>query len=143
MAFITVNDYKSQIRDQRLNQMIDGDPSVLTLVESEAVATVRNKLYQWYDVANIFNKTGSDRDALVLLWCKRIALYILHGRLPNAMIPQHIQDDYKDTTDWLAEISKGTVAVDLPAKTEDANGDGAADRKKAVFRFGGSKPRSQ
>jgi len=142
MAFINQSDYKSQIRDQRLNQMIDNDPSVLTLVESEAIATVRNKLYQWYDVANIFNKTGNDRDALVLLWCKRVALYILHGRLPNAMIPPHIADDYKETMDWLAEISKGNVAVDLPAKVEDSDGDGTTDRPKAVFRYGGNTARS-
>jgi phage gp36-like protein len=143
MAFISQSDYKSQIRDARLNQMIDNDPTVLTLVESEAVATVKNKLFQWYDVTTIFSETGEDRDALVLLWCKRVALYILHGRLPNAMIPKHIEDDYKETTDWLAEISKGNVAVDLPYKTEDSNGDGTADRSKAVFRYGGAKSRSQ
>ncbi|MBL7813615.1 MAG: DUF1320 family protein [Saprospiraceae bacterium] len=142
MAFINQSDYKSQIRDARLTQMIDADTSILTLVESEAIATVRNKLFQWYDVANIFNKTGNDRDTMVLLWCKRVALYILHGRLPNAMIPTHIANDYKETMDWLAEISKGNVAVDLPAKTEDSNGDGTNDRPKTVFKYGGNTARS-
>lgn len=142
MAFISLFDYKTQIRDARLIQMTDTDLSILPLVDSEAVAIVKNRLSSLYDTEGVFAQTGANRDPLVLLFCKRIALYILHGRLPNAMIPPHIKDDYESTMAWLKAVSEGKTELDLPHRQSDTDGDGIVDTPTSVFKWGSQPKRS-
>ncbi len=139
MSFLTKEDYLTQIRDLRLTQMTENTSAILTNVSSEAVAFVKGYLFTLYDVQTIFSQVGANRDTLIMYHTKNIALYILHQRLPNAMIPPYVQANYDNTVQYLNDIAKGKIAIDLPKKQVDSNGDGLADTSQTVFKWGGRK----
>jgi phage gp36-like protein len=142
MPFLTLPDFKPDIRDQRFQQMLDQDTAIVAMVEAEAIAIIRQYLYCVYDCDNIFNKTGAARSMIALIWVKRIALYILHRRLPNAMIPPHIQKDYDDTISYLKILMKGEMKTDLPLIQVDANNDGVTDEPTTLFKWGARRERT-
>jgi phage gp36-like protein len=134
--FLLKSDYFSIIRELRLGQMTDGTDTIIEQASSEAVAMVKSYLFANYDTGDIFSKTGNDRDTLVLLFCKNIAVYLMHKRLPNVMMPEHVKDSYSETLRQLEQIAKGNIDLDLPRKSElDTDGDGEVE-ENTKFRWG-------
>ena len=141
-TFITNADYKVAIRDQRLQQLIDQDNSILDDAEAAAIAIVQDALYARYDTATIFTATGQNRKMQVVRWVRGIAMYYLHERLPDKMMPPNIEKEYNRILDTLTEIERGNKSTDLPPiSISDPNGDGNTNATR--FRWGSNKPRSQ
>jgi phage gp36-like protein len=143
MAFIVKQDLLTQIRQLRLEQMLDSqDTTLIPQVSSEAVAVVRQYLNSLYDTEEIFAASGEYRDTLVLLWCKTVALYLLHQRLAGVMMPEHVRDMYLETLRQLERVGNGKTELDLPRKADrDVNGDGTVD-ENTRFRWGKRSARS-
>jgi phage gp36-like protein len=140
--FLAKEDFYNQIRQLRFEQMTEDSTLVIEQASSEAVAVVRNYLFSLYDTEVIFTQTGSNRNTLVMLWCKNIAVFILHKRLPQAMIPPHVQVSYEDTLRMLDKVASGNMPVDLPPRKEDTNGDGVLDSNVTNFAWGSRPARS-
>jgi phage gp36-like protein len=136
---LTQSDYKSQIRDRNLTLMIDGDVAVLAQVHAETCAIAKHYLSKRYQINKELSKMGSERNTLLLLLMKRIALYILHGRLPEKVVPEHIETDYKSALEMLKEIQEGSAQIDLD-RVESAPGQPSALKSK--FQWGGVPPKS-
>ena len=143
MAFLLKADYYTQIRQLRLEQMTESIEAVFLQVSGEAVAVVRNYLYTLYNTELIFAATGDNRDPLVLLHCKHVAIYILHQRLPMSMIPDNVKDNYRNTLDFLDQVARGKIGIDLPRRQSDTDGDGVLDTDNHVFLWGGQKQRTR
>jgi phage gp36-like protein len=136
---IAKEDYKSQIRDRNLALMIDGDEAVLTQVHAETCAIVKHYLSKRYQIDKELLKIGNKRNILLLLLMKRIALYILYGRLPEKVVPEHIESDYKSSLGMLKEIQEGAAQIDLE-RVESAAGQASVFKSK--FQWGGNPPKS-
>ena len=75
-----------------------------------------------YDVVNIFNKTGSNRNQTVLQKGIDIALYHIHVKGNPNIIPDIRVKRYDDAISWLEGVQKGSInPPGLPVK-EDENG---------------------
>jgi phage gp36-like protein len=136
MAFIVKADFYSIIRQLRLEQMTDSTDPIIEQAISESVAMVKSYLFAIYDTEGVFAKTGTERDILMMLFCKNIAVYLLHKRLPNVMMPENVKDDYTETKRQLEQVAKGIIDLDLPRKSElDPNGDGVLE-ENTKFRWG-------
>lgn len=133
--WITQADYKPNITDNRLMQIIEDDTDLLDTVEATAVQVVRDHLYAKYDVDNIFSTSGSDRHAQVLRWCVNLAIYYLYERVPDAMVPERVSDNYVRTLEALLDISDGKRSVELP-HNQDSD-----DYPTTKFRWGSETPR--
>lgn len=134
--FIVKADFHSIIRQLRLEQMTENENTTIEQAISEAVAMVKSYLFAIYDTEGVFSQTGEDRDTLMVLFCKNIAVYLLHKRLPNVMMPEHVKDDYIETKRQLEQVAKGVIDLDLPRKSElDPNGDGTLE-ENTKFRWG-------
>lgn len=113
-TFISVADYKLHIKDTRLQQTIDADNSLLDEAESTAIAVVRDALYSRYDVDAIFATTSTSRPKQVIRWVLCLALYYLHERLPDRIIPERITKNYDDTLALLTDIEDAKKSTNLP-----------------------------
>lgn len=134
--FITKEDYYAQIRETKLDQILQGNDALLDLAEGTAVQNVRDALVARYDVDVIFATTGADRPANVVRWCTTLALYYLWERVPDRLLPKRVGHNYEITIGALQEISDGKSSVELPPLIKD---DGTP---KTKFRWGGDYPRS-
>ena len=138
MAFLKKQDLVSKIRDERLNQIIDNDDTVLNDPYREAEDAVRSALTgPGYDVEHIFSRTGSARSGLVLSWVKNLAIYYIYDRIPDEDVPERVIKNYDDTWVQLMNASAGKLSLDLPKETDPETG-----RKMTKFRGGSMPPRT-
>ena len=59
MIFLTETDLHVQIKSERLDQLVDNDPSVLDDAEASAIAMVRDALFGRFDTDAVFARTCS------------------------------------------------------------------------------------
>lgn len=128
--WITQADYGYKITDDRLNQIIESETDYLDQAETTAVQVVRDHLYQKYDVDTIFGTSGGNRAPQVLRWCVNLALYYLHERIPDRLVPERVTLNYERTLEELLDISDGKRAAELP-HNEDAD-----EHPTTKFRWG-------
>jgi|GEM_PF-1711211 len=142
--FLTKNDLQSIIRLYRLNQMLDDDTNniILNDVLETAEQTVRDHLYQHYNIGVIFSATLNDRKKNVLRWCKYIAIYLLYDRIADELVPDRVVKNYNETMDFLMKIAEGQVPVELPRKTIPNPNDPANPKKATKMKWGSLPPRT-
>lgn len=143
--YLTRQDAQSSIRDHRLQHITDNvdddntvDPFNLSAGEAQSIA--RNYLLR-YAIDEEYAKLGEERNKSLIFHIKNIALYILFERIEDDDVPERIIKNYNDTMEYLMEVSKGKMAIDLPLKEEDTDGDGIVDAPTTKFRAGGEKRR--
>lgn len=123
-TFINKQDYHKQIKAEVFDQVIDDSDQIRLDAQLAGQAEVESYLRGRFDVAQIFNKTGTARHPLVLLYLIDIVLYHIHSRINPINIPDIRQVRYDNAIDWLKKVAKGEISPDLPIK-EDANGNPA------------------
>lgn len=114
MPFLIFEDYKTLIKDDVLQAVMDNDKSIILEVEQMAQAEMESYLNQRYDVANIFNKTGNSRQPLILMYMIDIVLYHVHARINPKFIPDIRKDRYDIAISWLNKVARGDINPDLP-----------------------------
>ena len=113
-AFITKSDYYYTIKQNRLDQVLDGDDALLDDAEETAIVVVKDSLSLYYDTDAIFATTGDARPRQVLRWVKDLALYFIYERIEDELVPERIVKNYNDTLGTLEKIEDGKKQVDLP-----------------------------
>lgn len=131
-TFIAAEDYKPYIKEGNLTRLIEAEEGILEQSEDMAVATVRDALFQYYEVDTIFALTGNDRPKQVVRWIIVLSLYYLYERLPAAMMPQRIKDNYDEVMGWLKDIEDGKKPTNLPHKMQS---DGTSVSAVTKFRW--------
>lgn len=122
MIFLTIDDFKHLVRDPVLAAIIDDDHGLLAKAELSMLEQVQSYLRHRYDVANIFNRSGNDRNQWLLTVCVDIMLYHLHSRTNPRQIPDLRIERYESALEWLKSVAAGKLSPDFPAisPTEDA-----------------------
>lgn len=136
-TYITRSDYIPRITERRLKQILDNSEDhdeLLNTAEQTAISMVRDRIFERYDVKEIFSRTGEERHKQVVRYTINIVLYIIYERVPDAVTPNRIIKNYDETLVYLDEVNKGVISMDLPRKIIEAS--------KPVTRFrGGSNKR--
>ncbi len=135
-SFIEKSDYNYQLRTYKLDQIIDEDDTVLDDAEEDAIAEVKDYLFQNYNTELIFSQTGSQRSKNVLRWVKNVVIYYIYERVPDELVPERVIKDYDDTIEKLEKISAGDIAADLPRRQTEEG------KPKTQFRWGSQPARS-
>lgn len=120
-TFVAKAEFKDMIRDDRLNQLIDSDDTLIESAEDTAIAVIKDALKARYDIDTIFAAVGAARANNVMLWVKRLTIYFLYDRIPDELVPERVIRNYDEAMDQLNKISDGKRAVDLP-QLSDADG---------------------
>ncbi len=113
--FLQPEELKSALYHYQAAQITENDNDILLWNIDAAVSEVKSYLRTRYDIDEIFNATGKNRNALILEFTKNIAVWNII-RLSNVdIIYQHAKDRYDAAISWLTKVSKGKdVAPDLP-----------------------------
>jgi phage gp36-like protein len=120
MGFIQKSDYLSLIKEQNLNLIIEQNDIILENEELTAITTVRNYLFDRYNVADIFNKEGGERDKMLVRHCVHIILYSIYQRIPNSRELPRITKNYDETLTFLEKVADGKIGLDLPRITTES-----------------------
>lgn len=139
MAFLTIDDYSDQIKTEILTKIVGGDDSLRTRMERKVQEEVSTALRVRYDVPNIFNKTGDDRNQYLVIMMVDIVLFRLAKRLNPGQITETMKSSFDNSKADLDKIASGTFQIDLP-KVGDSDGDGVDD--KEVVQYGSMKARN-
>jgi hypothetical protein len=134
-TWITADDYKVKITDNRLNMIIEADSALLDDAESTAIAIIKDALYPYYDIDTIFTTAGTLRPAQVVRWVVSMSLYFLYERIPDKLVPDRVVQNYQDTKETLFQISDGKHSINLPRAVDEEG------ETKSKFRWGGETKR--
>ena len=133
--FINKQDFKSKINLEILEQILEGDDSLIEDAETTAQAIVVDALCKQYDLSAEWDKTGKDRNRRLLNWMLNMMAYFLYGGIPDNEIPERITKDYDDTRKELKLVEDAKIAVNLPHLVDDTG------RTKTKFAWGSLPPR--
>lgn len=118
MAFLTATELKTHLYAENIDVITRSDTTITLAAIDAALAETKGYLGA-YDVDVIFSKTGSQRNALLLVFVKDIAAWHLIV-LSNAGVElQFRQDRYERAISWLKSVQKGDINPDLPKATDE------------------------
>jgi phage gp36-like protein len=121
MIWLTEYDLKKQIRQSVLSQVIEQDASLLHEAELATLAEIESYLRSRFDVQAIFATTGTDRNALLVMYAVDMLLYHLHSRINPNQIPDLRIERYNNAIEWLKAVAKGMLSPALPAIETNEN----------------------
>jgi hypothetical protein len=137
MSFLTQAELKTIAPTEFVTIVAGADTGLVDEVIKEMISLMKTNLGAYYDVDEIFNKTGDDRNLTVLLYLKWLVWYHLKKRRkPGAALND---EDYNEAMKWLEDVSTGKRTADLPPKKIDSDGDGIADKEVPFMKLGGRK----
>lgn len=119
MSFITDTDYTLVATQKALEAISQVSSSIRTMAENEAIEEVSSYLRARYDVDEIFEQTGTDRNPQVVMYCCDVALYHMSANLPQRIGAEIREERYLKAIEWLEKVAKGEVSPNLP-KNEDS-----------------------
>jgi phage gp36-like protein len=117
--FLTQDDFNSIVKTEKLDKIIENNPTLLEDTILIAVAEANSYLSKRYDTAPSFAATGSDRNPILVSKCTDIVMYHLFTRITPTNVPEIRGMRYEAAIDWLKMISKGAIQIELPVKVID------------------------
>ena len=119
--FITNHDYTALIKDEIKNLLQEGYTGAkFQQAEQMAISQVKNYLAGRYDVNEIFDQTGNDRNHHIVMITIDCTLYHLYTSTVPDKMPSIRSERYQDAIDWLKLIANGKAHADLPKIKDDA-----------------------
>lgn len=134
--YLTAAELSSHLYPE-VQQEIARSTTDTTLAESAIKAAIEeaSSYLTHYDVAAVFNATGANRNAIILMYVKDIAVWHFIN-LSNAAVEWEMRESrYKLAKKFLMDVQKGDASPNLPLVTN--NGELGDGYKKDV-RFGGN-----
>ena len=127
MNYLTREDVLARIKESNLDSITEGDDSLLTTYELDAISVVKSYLSHDYDTSAIFMPLDAP-DYTMHPTIKRmtvdILLYDLHtSRVNPRNIPENIVEKRDDAVSWLKDVANpktNTNAEFLPKKQFEA-----------------------
>ena len=128
MAFITPDELRTHLYRESVCAISRDDMTVLIA----AIDAAEQEAYGYlgaYDRERIFSAEGTERNALLLVLVKDIAVWHFINLCNAGTELQLRQDRYERAVAWLRQVQKGEVKPFLPIIDEDGDGlpDGAGE----------------
>jgi phage gp36-like protein len=125
MPYLTPSEINSHLYGeivQEIERSQDQKPLLQQAINA-GIAEVKGYLTQ-FDVAAIFAATGDDRNPIILLYTKDIAVWH-YIQLANPNVELDLRKvRYETATKYLDKVQSGKVVPDLPHRESDQNGTG-------------------
>jgi len=138
--FVSIEEIKTHLYGEQTDAISGADTTILTDALLGAEQEARGYLAA-YDRDAIFGATGDDRNPLLLIFVKDIAVWH-YVNLSNAGTELRLrQDRYERAVAWLRAVQKGEITPDLPP-IDDGDGDPATNTS-ALIKFGSNPKREQ
>lgn len=132
--YLAAAEIKTHLYGEKVDTISREDDDILKTAVSAAIAEAKSYLSA-FDTEKIFDETGADRNPILLLFVKDIAVWhFIQLANPNVDLNLRLER-YEKAIAWLDKIMRGQLVPDLPTKTEDGQ------PENNFIRFGGNRPR--
>jgi len=103
--------------EQALLEALDfsQDASVITTACNQAVGQLRSYLSTKYDIDTELGKTAANRNEMLLMIAKDLAIYHIWTYVDPTSIPGARRDRYTAAIDYLKGAQLGTVVINITA----------------------------
>ncbi len=119
--YITIDELDSHLRDETKQAIEGSDTTLLTMAIKGAETEAKGYLHK-YDIAAIWAKTGDDRDDLLMIWLKDIAVWH-YINIANPGVDFAVRERrYNAAIAWLKGVQRGDIVPDFPLPL-DADGE--------------------
>ncbi len=122
MTFLSTDDFKTVCDPQTLTVINQDDTSNLDRAERYAIEEVSSYLRTRYDVGAAFSKSGTQRNASLVMVVADVALYHLVSWLPKRIGFEIRETRYNQAIAWLKDVQSGKATPDLPTPTDPTTG---------------------
>lgn len=116
MAYLTIDEIKTHLYAEVVDAIGEDDVTILQASVDGAIAEAKGYLHAW-DIAAEFAKTGADRNALLLIFLKDIAVWHYINLANPGTDLKLRQDRYNAAIAWLKGVQRGDIVPDLAAST--------------------------
>ena len=123
MAFITPEELNTHLYRENIEAISREDETVVVASIDAAVSEAKGYLSA-YDTEKIFSAEGAERNALLLIFVKDIAVWHFINLCNAGTELQLRQDRYERAVAWLRQVQKGEVMPDLPGIVTDGKPEG-------------------
>ena len=112
--YITPDEITTHLGAEQIEAISDGDSTMLQASIDGALVEAKGYLHA-FDIAAELAKTGVQRNALLIIFIKDIAVWHFIN-ICNVNTSMEVrQDRYDRAVSWLRQVQKGEVIPDLPA----------------------------
>lgn len=134
--YITKDDVEKGIFKEHLKALSRDDINIETAIE-EAELEVKSFLTARYNIEGELQKTGTNRNKLVVKWVRCIAIWNIYNIASQVTIPESRKLEYQNAITALKLVQKEQQTVDgLERRTDSTNGG------SNYIKFGGNSPRT-
>lgn len=112
MSYVTLEELNTHLYEEQIDVITQGDTVILQSAIDAALSEAKGYL-RAFDIAGEFSKTGAQRNALLLIFLKDIAVWHLIN-ICNVNTDLSLRSErYNRAVDWLKSVQKGNVVPDL------------------------------
>lgn len=141
MAFLTPEELQTHLYKENIATISREDDAIVAAAIDAAIEEAWGYLGA-YDREKIFGSVGDQRNALLLIFVKDIAVWHFVNLCNAGTDLQLRQDRYERAVAWLKSVQRSDTKPNLPV-VEDADGDGKPDPAIGEYIFGSNPKRSQ
>lgn len=141
MAFLTPEELQTHLYKENIATISREDDAIVAAAIDAAIEEAWGYLGA-YDREKIFGAVGDQRNALLLIFVKDIAVWHFVNLCNAGTDLQLRQDRYERAVAWLKSVQRSDTKPNLPV-VEDADGDGKPDPAVGEYIFGSNPKRSQ
>lgn len=141
MAFLTPEELQTHLYKENIETIAREDDAIVAAAIDAAIEEASGYLGA-YDRKKIFGTEDDERNALLLIFVKDIAVWHFINLCNAGTDLQLRQDRYERAVAWLKSVQRSEIKPNLPVM-EDADGDGKPDPAAGEYIFGSNPKRSQ
>lgn len=117
---ITIDELKTHLYVEQIEAISGTDDTIITAAIDAAISEAKGYLHK-YDLSAIFSAAGDDRNKLLVLFLKDIAIYHYINLANPGTDYKERKDRYTRAIAWLEAVQAGQVVPDLPLATQPDN----------------------
>lgn len=141
MAYLTPQEINTHLYDEVVAEISRDDLTKLQIAINAAIAEAKGYLKQ-YDADTIFAANVDDRNPILLLYVKDIAVWHFIVISNPAVEWQARKDRYDLAIKWLEKVQAGKTNPDLPLPPDPVDEAGNAQSAENFLKWGGNKKRN-
>lgn len=134
--YVTPEEIFTHLYEEQITAIQGDDERMLQMAVDGAIVEAKGYLHK-YDLAKIFSETGDNRNPLLCIFIKDIAVWH-YINIANPNIDFSIREKrYNATIAWLKGVQKGDIVPELPIPTDEEGN----KENTTGFRFGSNPKR--
>jgi phage gp36-like protein len=110
MKYITKTELLTLVKENILNDLTQENNNILDELELLAMSEVDAIIGSKYNMTEVFNRKGENRNPFIKNLVINVMLYYLHMRLTPNQIPVIRETLYKEAIGYLMQVAKGVIS---------------------------------